>query len=979
MNRSRPRLKNGVDLQLQSAFSDGNWPVVIRLAEKRMRMLNDQYYQIMKVVAESQLDDPAHKLAAVTALYQYVKDGTVIKDVDAIDLLEWAAGDLTHEDEFLETLGPLRVRAVKAAPKDKVSASRALESCLLHWDLVSSQQIAATLDRSFPQERQFLFWNIVVTYLLSTSSQADATKKKLYGTLALKQIERAAQATEQAFQADSAAPAPARGIQSEEEILLLYDIMETHGSSADLEKVVSSSVFGPISQFRRGRKEPLLRVIANNRSSGNWISIFRLCNDCLSEVDESGEPNLLASDWSIWKEFIAAANHIKSSDESAPKTVQELLLKLSKSTKLRPIYKRNLQLARVSAAFYLATNDPEDSGSDAVSSLQLQELTKYIEVHATSPACFDDIKPFIELLGPLGMKKLASEILPNLYQRNENEIRASKAIKVLTLKVQYFISTSPLSYTTFQGSFSSYKCSVCESETDTSSCLSCFSTLSQQGIQLYKSITEESPDGFSAEPDTLSELVLLIAFCSLQHAKLNSKPPYSAESTRHILQAMLLLEHQLAFNPKNSQFLLLLLQMHLLVGSAPRSRQLLEDLTIKRTIMDSLGPLFYDRLSTLSPNVLSPSDNTGWQVMDMLSSHFNVSLKLRMPRRLVDAFEAESYSSVLSIPKYINDLRRSCTRAISLVEENRSERLLGCPTWEFFSEDRYTETTDDTELKSVIDYGSFPSWESSAVSPLYSHLRVGPIPSNRRLHLALLAEGFQETLGYKPPAAYKVANTALGSDQLFVLESLSQISNSLSRFLSGPDDELTAPETVYYDLINVLSTLIPLCATNPRSAGFEEAIGELTKATEAALDTLRVQLPSEDDDSLEGTISALGSMHGLAMYRDAAVAISGTAQWILDFNKLEKERDRSGQSNLPKDTVGQVTALQSAAAAALKDGQSRVSGLKGRVQGSFQSRLKTWVFEGADDIRDIVEDDIVADFAAHIRENVQGWQHVKWE
>ena len=46
MNRSRPRLKNGVDLQLQSAFSDGNWPVVIRLAEKRARSLNDPYYEV---------------------------------------------------------------------------------------------------------------------------------------------------------------------------------------------------------------------------------------------------------------------------------------------------------------------------------------------------------------------------------------------------------------------------------------------------------------------------------------------------------------------------------------------------------------------------------------------------------------------------------------------------------------------------------------------------------------------------------------------------------------------------------------------------------------------------------------------------------------------------------------------------------------------------------------------------------------------
>jgi hypothetical protein len=46
MNRQRPRLKNGVDLQLQSAFHDGNWPVVIRLAEKRAKISNDQYYEV---------------------------------------------------------------------------------------------------------------------------------------------------------------------------------------------------------------------------------------------------------------------------------------------------------------------------------------------------------------------------------------------------------------------------------------------------------------------------------------------------------------------------------------------------------------------------------------------------------------------------------------------------------------------------------------------------------------------------------------------------------------------------------------------------------------------------------------------------------------------------------------------------------------------------------------------------------------------
>jgi N-terminal acetyltransferase B complex non-catalytic subunit len=69
---------------------------------------------------------------------KFLKDGTIIKDVEGIELLEWACeGRL----DFVESLGPLRLRLVKAQPKDKVSGTRCLESCLLHWDLVSAQQV----------------------------------------------------------------------------------------------------------------------------------------------------------------------------------------------------------------------------------------------------------------------------------------------------------------------------------------------------------------------------------------------------------------------------------------------------------------------------------------------------------------------------------------------------------------------------------------------------------------------------------------------------------------------------------------------------------------------------------------------------------------------------------------------------------------------------------------------------------------------
>ena len=42
----RPALKSSVDVQLQTAFSDGNWNSVIRLADKRAKSLKDAYYEV---------------------------------------------------------------------------------------------------------------------------------------------------------------------------------------------------------------------------------------------------------------------------------------------------------------------------------------------------------------------------------------------------------------------------------------------------------------------------------------------------------------------------------------------------------------------------------------------------------------------------------------------------------------------------------------------------------------------------------------------------------------------------------------------------------------------------------------------------------------------------------------------------------------------------------------------------------------------
>lgn len=41
-----PALKNSVDVQLQTAFNEGLWPNVIRLAAQRYKAKKDPYYEV---------------------------------------------------------------------------------------------------------------------------------------------------------------------------------------------------------------------------------------------------------------------------------------------------------------------------------------------------------------------------------------------------------------------------------------------------------------------------------------------------------------------------------------------------------------------------------------------------------------------------------------------------------------------------------------------------------------------------------------------------------------------------------------------------------------------------------------------------------------------------------------------------------------------------------------------------------------------
>lgn len=345
----------------------------------------------------------------------------------------------------------------------------------------------------------------------------------------------------------------------------------------------------------------------------------------------------------------------------------------------------------MSAAFDLGAGDEDDLQDGQPLSLRFRELVNYVEDQKSSLACFDDIKGFVDRLDAAAIKYMAYEHVPRLADASP-DAAVSARIQLLSLKLQYLASTCPLSAVAVPGEKPGSKCTVCDAGFDTALCASCLSSIGRNGLALYKSAGKDLAGNPAAENEIIPELAMVVGFCNLRLAFNHERPGYTPSrppSAQYLLRALFILEHQFHLTPKHSQMSLILVQLHLLMGSAHRCREIWDSLGVKRTIADSLAPIFYDRLSTVSPSAISPSDNWGWQLHETLKSHYAVSLKLRMPRRLIDAFEAGSYSSVMDMPKYIENLRASCTRAMSLVEEARTERLLGQPYGELLSDARF--------------------------------------------------------------------------------------------------------------------------------------------------------------------------------------------------------------------------------------------------------------------------------------------------
>jgi N-terminal acetyltransferase B complex non-catalytic subunit len=244
-------------------------------------------------------------------------------------------------------------------------------------------------------------------------------------------------------------------------------------------------------------------------------------------------------------------------------------------------------------------------------------------------------------------------------------------------------------------------------------------------------------------------------------------------------------------------------------------------------------------------------------------------------------------------------------------------------------------------------------------------------------------------LSYKQPTNIKAANPlqAASVDHVVVLETLQQLGDSLTKFLHNAHQKLTGQEASFYELIGLLTSIIPLL-TSPQGPAPTAAVArEVVNAITCSLDGMGVSALSLPDTPTQPLpVLMLGSLHGLSHLRDAAAAVKLTTAYLTSFNDLQRSRDRSGQSCFGKDVLADVKKLEAAAAKTFGDGKARVALLRKEANTSWESRIRGWALDGSDELTTSLKAAVggaaerwTKTVADSYQTNVKGWKLVRWE
>ncbi|KAH7027550.1 N-acetyltransferase B complex non catalytic subunit-domain-containing protein [Microdochium trichocladiopsis] len=935
-----PNLRPTVDIKLESDWHNAQWTSVGTIAAQRYRATKDPYYLAIEIVARSWNADRLEENAGRDAVEKMVKDNVVVKDADTLDLYEYACALVPMS--YPDTLGELRMRLVKAAPKDVVACQRCLDATLSNFDWVHAQQIAASMDRSFPNERKMLFRNILSTHLLTMTPACPPEKKVLFQTLTRRMIDKAFC---QHFEASFDSKKPGRAISTEAEFDLWCEILLSCPKAEVLKTLFQQVVENgekrrplahPISLLKTGNAPVVRRILKYLADIEAWSEVYDVCREIvasatsLNQVDgrsiaeRKSEPEAVhevhaartaaelavlavGTEWSTWSLLLRASRY-QPDPEAALKesldAIESAHDALGVSKRLTRSHSAYCDLAVLHYNFAVEPQEQQQGSENT----RLLALATYVINNYRSPSVYDETQAFIEMLSPAEAKQFRTILATNLEQ---DDVFKRFVTTALRLRVQFTIATHVAAI-----------CSACGTELSCQEyCAKCLRQIAITALQQYKVAMSNSELRDNVLPktpvDPISDFAVIgaCALLKLGDAGDGTRPGAPGISAladadvQLVLQAIVLLEAYFAALPKNDALRMMLVKLYLLIGCVSRAKTLWDSFGVKNAILDSLAPLFYDRLSTFAPHFFASTSASGGgnpTSMSPLVSYFDTALRRTYPRGLKDALDYDSYSSIAGLYGFYEKLKTSCSMVMVRTEARRGRRFNQLRNPHCIDDDPLIRNLSTRhKLSEVTDFSCLPNLGRRGSPTITEMLNLGPPQSETRTLLGLIGERFIDIISYAQPKEYKPAKPSqvLAADLLYALEKtedlLQQLYAVVNRGSGGSSGSsssnkpvrrvLTAAEHSYYGVLEETMTLyaalIRVCSPDHQQqqplpeikTSVEQTINSISDLLQDqasdALSALENNNPGQPSTTTASTLAGIIDLHALGMLRESTTLI----------------------------------------------------------------------------------------------------------
>ncbi|KAK4940477.1 hypothetical protein LTR10_019461 [Elasticomyces elasticus] len=228
------------------------------------------------------------------------------------------------------------------------------------------------LRKSFPKDRNYEFWNIMMCYLIHMQEGLPEKDRTLFGTLAYRMISKAAE-TIPADQEELLSPGKA--ISTPEEVALLVQVLNSTGHPEESVKLLLGTSLNM--ESRVGRLDPQLIVsllLESFYASKQWDEAFTTCQTLMSKYQ---------ADDQIWKLWVKAQS--ESPADSKRQQAQEVL---DSACSIKP----TIRAAQMAKMKWLHTQG--DASSDAL----LQICKEYASTFSGKAFCYDDLEASLRQL-----------------------------------------------------------------------------------------------------------------------------------------------------------------------------------------------------------------------------------------------------------------------------------------------------------------------------------------------------------------------------------------------------------------------------------------------------------------------------------------------------------------------------------------------------------------------------------------------------